>query len=146
MFVETVLSGGSTPGYPLVVPPGLCLILNNKRHPETSTIVSLYSSGFSFRVRLLIRKFEWFRGSSYFFSPGHGIYQKKPKNQQDQMKTRFAPLCRMHLPGMAATMALASTLALTSTSARADVVWNVNIGTDIGGYDGAAPENTTSSV
>ena len=74
------------------------------------------------------------------------------------MKTRLDPLCRMHLPGMAAAMALASTLALTSTSARADVVWNVNVGnssvdTDPGNkitttdnYSGAAFENTAGST
>ena len=63
----------------------------------------------------------------------------------------------MHLPGVAATMALASTLALTMTSARADVVWNVNVGSSNGegqgqeittddNYVGAATENTANST
>ena len=58
------------------------------------------------------------------------------------MKTKPTSICRMHLPGMAAAMALASILALTSPSTRADTVWNVNIGgQDLAGYQGAATEN-----
>ena len=51
----------------------------------------------------------------------------------------------MPLPGMATAMALASTLFLTSTAARADVVWNVNLGNeDLTGYQGAAAENAAT--
>ena len=138
--------------------PDPSLMINNKRPPDTSTIVSLYSSGFSFTMSLpLICKIERICGPSGDPLPGPRNPPGNTKNQADQMKTRLAPHCRMHLPGMAAAMALASILALTSTSARADVVWNVNIGSNIAvgqgseittgdNYVGAATENTTNST
>ena len=65
------------------------------------------------------------------------------------MKTRLASLCRMNRTAIAAAIAFASSLALTSPSARADVVWNVNFGSPItidDDYLGAATENTPSST